>query len=116
MDEVRKKLDTLLALKLDQAIEDKDGAKQFVIEDIETLYQVRNEAEKADAIERKEAAERKDNLKDRLLTAAVSIGTTVGGWMLYNHWFKFGLKFEETGSVGSQWTKNLIGKLLPKLK
>lgn len=116
MSQVEKKLDELIEQKLDQALSDTEGVSQFIINDIETLYGVRNEAEKIRAIERKEEAERKDNLKDRLLTAGLTLGTTIGGWAMYNHWLKFGLKFEEIGSVGSQWTRNLIGKLLPKLK
>lgn len=116
MDQVERKLNVLLEQKIDQAIADTDGKSQFLIDDIQTLYGVKNEAEKARAIERKEEAERKENFKDRLLTAGLTIGTTVGGWAMYNHWLKLGLRFEEIGSVGSQWTRNLIGKLIPKLK
>lgn len=51
---------------------------------------------------------------DRWINVAVQVGLTVGSLVAYNVWFNRGLKFEETGTITSPMTRNLLGRLLPK--
>lgn len=66
-------------------------------------------AEKAD----KEAL-RKDQNLDRWIGLGVQVGLAVGGWLVYDIWNRRGLKFEETGTITSPWTRNLVSRMLPK--
>lgn len=65
--------------------------------------------EKAD----KEAL-RKDQNLDRWIGLGVQVGLAVGGWLVYDIWNRRGLKFEETGTITSPWTRNLVSRMLPK--
>lgn len=64
-------------------------------------YDVKDAQQKAESIE-------------RWINFGVQVGFTLGGWIAYDIWHRRGLKFEETGTIGSQWTRNLMTKMLPK--
>lgn len=116
MSQIEEKLDRLIELKLDRAIDNAAKTDTEAIDEIDTLCGIKNEIEKTKTLEAKEKAERVENWKDRLLNAGVTVGLAIGGWKVYDRWLRMGLSFEETGSLGSQWTRALIGKMLPKLK
>lgn len=61
-------------------------------------------------------AQHKEQVKDRRINVAVQIGLAVVGWVVYDIWHRRGLKFEETGTITSPQTRNLISNMLPKLK
>lgn len=61
-------------------------------------------------------AEIKDRRKDRAINVAVQVGLAVIGWVTYDIWYRRGLRFEETGTITSPQTRNLISNMLPKLK
>lgn len=76
---------------------------------LDTLYKLSIENLKADT----EKVERK---KDRIANVGVQAGLAIGGWIAYDIWNRRGLNFEKTGTVGSMWVRNLIGKMLPAKK
>lgn len=61
---------------------------------------------------------REDQVKDQKTDRLVRVGITLVEIGLplvcYGHWFKKGLKFEETGSITSSMMRNLINKFKPK--
>lgn len=61
---------------------------------------------------------RKAQLDEQKLDRWVNFGTQVGLAMLsvvaYDIWNRRGLKFEETGTITSPMTRNLLSKMLPK--
>lgn len=114
-------------------LETKNGsAKGDSIEGIRKLYELKLEEdrilnENEDIFNKKKAEEQRfikeTELKEKqikeqrigtVITAGTTFLSTIFGLLAYNHWFKKGLKFEETGTVTTPMTKNLISKLLPK--
>lgn len=59
-------------------------------------------------------AQLKSQAKDRWVNFGVQGVLTIGGWLLYGHFFNKGLEFERTGTVRSPWMRNLISKVLPR--
>lgn len=61
---------------------------------------------------------RRDQLKaearDRWINFGLQVGIAIGGWIAYDVWHRRGLKFEESGTVGSSWTRNLMSRMLPR--
>lgn len=97
--------------------------KTKTIADLEKLYKLRIEdqklkqAESAASDERKKAElEQGQKRLDRWLNIGLQVGLAVGGWLCYDIWHRRGLKFEETGTVTSPLTRNLISRMLPGKK
>lgn len=84
------------------------------VEDLERLYKLKNEAEKAEL----ELVAKRDSDKARQkfdwLNLAVTAGLAIGNIVAFNAWYNRGLKFEETGVVSSPQVRNLMNKLIPK--
>lgn len=53
--------------------------------------------------------------KGKMIDTCVHVGIAVASIVAYNHWFKGGLRFEETGSYTSPMVKGLFNRMLPKL-
>lgn len=125
-DEIKKEINNLSSL--DDATEKKSKA----IDDIAKLYRLKLEETKIEAelednrnrheLEKmakddertsREEQRKKINL-DRVVDVGLQVLTVVGGWIAYDVWHRRGLKFEETGSVTSPFTRNLMTKMLPK--
>lgn len=104
MDKIAAKLDKLLEVELDQAIDDRMNAD---METIIELIKQRTESLKV-------ASEESERRKDRLFSMLTQVGIAVGGWICYDVWHRRGLKFEETGIVTSHWTRNLMSRMIPK--
>lgn len=51
---------------------------------------------------------------DRWVNVGKDVGIAIGGWILYRHCFREGLKFEQFGTITTPWMRNLISKVLPK--
>lgn len=70
-----------------------------------------------DARERELELKRKQLHKDIWLTSiscGVQLIGTVIGIAAYNAWLNKGLKFEETGTITTPETKNLLSKMIPR--
>lgn len=103
---------------LDTGSEDKSKA----VKDLTELYKLRIEeikAEQAQNDSRIELAMKKEQAKsqafERWINLGVQSGLVVGGWIMYSIWYHRGLEFEETGTVRSPMTRNLLAKMLPVL-
>jgi len=59
-------------------------------------------------------AQRKSDRVNLIVNIGVQVGLAIGGWIVYDIWNRRGLKFEETGTVTSPWTRNLMSKMTPK--
>ena len=55
-----------------------------------------------------------DQKVDRLMRAGVAMVEIGLPLVCYGHWFRKGLKFEETGSITSSMMRNLINKFKTK--
>lgn len=102
--------------------------KSKAVDDVTKLYKLKIEEEKTEAEVQKlkieeakleaEREEKKTQQKEvfynTLINAGVQIGLAIGGWFAYDVWHKRGLKFEETGTITSPETRNLISRMLPK--
>lgn len=106
--------------------------KSKAIDDVAKLYRLRIEEIKAET-ECKEKqnqyalalrtrseemvykeAQRKDQIVDRWINVALQGCLAIGGWLAYDIWHRRGLKFEETGTITSPLTRNLLSRMLPK--
>lgn len=96
----------LYRLKLEQ---DKIEAE---LEDSRNRHELEKEAKDDERVSREE--QRKGVNLDRVINVGLQVLTVVGGWIAYDIWHRRGLKFEETGSVTSPFTRNLMTKMLPK--
>ena len=107
--------------KLDAGTE----AKAKAIDGIATLYRLRIDEMKAetDRIERWDQREsdrahkdeqRKDQKLDRWLNVGVQVGLALISCIAYDIWHRRGLRFEETGTISSPMTRNLVSKMTPK--
>ena len=127
MDNIKKLLDDEIKEEIESLSDLKDGSdeKSKAIDGVAKLYRLRIEENEAKAARKKEEEhrtdeliakkeQRKDAFIDRCINAGLAILTTVGGWACYNHWYKRGLKFEETGTITSPQTRGLLSRLLPK--
>ncbi len=104
---VQEKLDEVIELKLDRLIKNEGVDQRNDLDELEKLYELKNEADKIQA-------DMGESRKDRIVNTLTQIGVAVGGWLVYDIWHRRGLKFEETGMVNSQWTKNLMSKMFPR--
>lgn len=59
--------------------------------------------------------EKKQNL-DRWISIGLQVGATLIPIIAYDIWYRRGLKFEETGTIGSPMVRNLMTKLIPNKK
>ena len=83
------------------------------------------ESAKAERVEKRtirseEAEAKKKQAVNQRIDLALSLGVQVllGGLSMvaYNAWLNRGLRFEETGSIRSPMTRNLLSRLIPKSK
>ena len=123
MDQNRNILDEeikqeILALEsLDAGSEEKakaiDGVAKLHRMKLDELEAETRRLESENERELKEA-QRKDASKGQWISIAVQGGLAIGGWLCYDIWHRRGLKFEETGTVTSPWTRNLMSNMKPK--
>ena len=123
MDQIKKTLDEEIEQEIQELAELEAGSeeKAKAIEGVAKLHKMkldefdaetrRQESENQKALEE---AKRKDSNKGQWISVAVQVGLAVAGWICYDVWHRRGLKFEETGTVCSPWTKNLMSNMKPK--
>lgn len=141
MDDINKLLGEEIKTEISNLSNLEDGSeeKSKAIEDLAKLYRLRieeikAETERNDQRSRAMMEEDKHNLAveiaddekldkiaqrkaanlDRMINIGLQVGLAVGGWLVYDIWHRRGLKFEETGTITSPWTRNLVSKMTPK--
>lgn len=141
MDDINKLLGEEIKSEIENLSNLEDGSeeKSKAIEDLAKLYRLRIEEikaetehdrqrdeamleqdkyelalETADAEKEEKLAQRKAANLDRIINIGLQVGLAVGGWLVYDIWHRRGLKFEETGTITSPWTRNLVSKMTPK--
>lgn len=135
-DEIQKSLDEVIGLKLRNLVtlNYDSEAKSNAVKDVTELYKLRIEeakleAERADRerqLEEEKMTRMAENhlkheqlrsqAKDRWVNLGIQVGLAIGGWVAYDIWNRRGLKFEETGTIVSPMTKNLLSRMLPKMR
>lgn len=123
MDQIKQKLDEEIEQEIQELSELEAGseAKAKAIDGVTKLYRLkldevevttkRRESENQKELEE---AKRKDANKSQWIGIAVQVGLAVAGWIAYDIWHRRGLKFEETGTVTSPWTRNLMSNMKPR--
>lgn len=102
---------------IDLTSEDRSKA----IDDLVQLYKLRIEEAK---LKQSEVANVNEHLVrvrdqqnaqiDRWVNFGLQVGLTIGGWLVYDIWYRRGLRFEQFGTVTAPMTRNLISRMLPK--
>lgn len=116
MDKIRKSLDEAIEKSIHEIknMDTECDAKSNAIKDLSELYKLRIEEKKVDAeISEKDSQEKSRNY-DRWINVGLQISLAALSLVAYNIWYTRGLKFEETGTVTSSMTRNLMSKMLPK--
>jgi hypothetical protein len=81
------------------------------MEDLIKLHKLRQEEAKIRQEDEKISNDRRDRTINRVVNTATAIGTTIGGWFVYDIWQRRGLKFELENVVSSPWLKNLMSNM-----
>lgn len=95
--------------------------KSKAINDLTELYKLRIEEIKLKQAEAGNAEDKilkqkqlKSQAWDRWVNVGVQIGLSTMGLIAYDIWYRRGLRFEETGTIGAPMTRNLISRMLPR--
>lgn len=86
------------------------------VEEADKVRQHKLEVKKLEQEVSREAEQRKNINLDRWVNVGVQVGLAVIGYIAYDIWHRRGLKFEETGTITSPQTRNLISRMLPGKK
>lgn len=121
MDKIQALLDERIEKDI-QNLDMLDGSqKSDAIDDLTKLYKLRIEDTKINADQAVSAKELELKQKqansqkvDRWINVGLQVGLSLASLIAYDVWFRRGLKFEETGSIGSPMTRNLLSRLIPK--
>jgi hypothetical protein len=81
------------------------------MEELIKLHKLRQEEAKIRQEDEKISNDRRDRTINRVVNTATAIGTTIGGWFMYDIWQRRGLKFELENVVSSPWLKNLMSNM-----
>ena len=122
-DGIQLSLDEVIGKEIDRLkyLDNQTEEKSKTIGNLTGLYKIRIEEAKIEQARRERVSElelRRAQLKsqswDRFINVGVQVGLAIGGWIAYDIWNRRGLKFEETGTITSPWTRNLLSRMLPK--
>ena len=86
------------------------------MEDLIKLHKLRQEEAKIRQEDEKISNDRRDRTINRVVNTATAIGTTIGGWLVYDIWQRRGLKFELENVVSSPWLKNLMSNMTKNIQ
>lgn len=116
-EEERKKiidnLSTLYRLKLDETRLDGEYERDLHKFEFDRKQYEDDKASKEDEKRYRDNQAREEKV-DKYIEFGIKGGTTVLMIIAYDVWYRRGLKFEETGTVSTRMTQNLIGKLIPR--
>lgn len=112
-------------LKALPGLETGSAEQAAAVKNLTALYEARINEDKLllDAKEKQEAreselrlkeADREEKKVDRMFHAGIALLEIGLPLVCYGHWFRKGLKFEETGSITSSMMRNLINKFRTK--
>ncbi|BDE86934.1 hypothetical protein CE91St42_13920 [Oscillospiraceae bacterium] len=112
-------------LKALPGLETGSAEQTAAVKNLTALYEARINEDKLllDAKEKQEAreselrlkeADREEKKVDRMFHAGIALLEIGLPLVCYGHWFRKGLKFEETGSITSSMMRNLINKFRTK--
>lgn len=122
-DKIYKKLNEVIEEEIESLRDLDAGSKEKTdaVKDLTELYKLRIEEAKIEQAKVENSNEQeskrefaKSQTLDRVLNAGLQIGLAIGGWIVYDVWYRRGLKFEETGSITSPMTRNLLSRMLPR--
>ena len=130
MEEINRLMDEEIKsqIKSLRALGSGSNEQSTAVKNLTALYEARINEDKIllDAEDKREArafardelllkkAEQEDRKIDRWLHAGIALVEIGLPLVCYGHWFRDGLKFEETGSITSSMMRNLINKFRPK--
>lgn len=116
-EEERKKiidnLSTLYRLKLDETRLDGEYERDLHKFEFDRKQYEDDKASKEDEKRYRDNQAREEKI-DKYIEFGIKGGTTVLMIIAYDIWYRRGLRFEETGTVSTRMTQNLIGKLIPR--
>ena len=112
-------------LKALPGLETGSAEQTAAVKNLTALYEARINEDKLllDAKEKQDAreselrlkeADREEKKVDRMFHAGIALLEIGLPLVCYGHWFRKGLKFEETGSITSSMMRNLINKFRTK--
>lgn len=114
-EEIAKEIKMVSALDIDS--EEKSKA----IDNLTQLYKLRIEEAKIgqESVKaREEQAMREKEFEskswDRWINVGLQVGLAFAGFVAYDVWYRRGLRFEETGTITSPMTRNLLSRMLPR--
>lgn len=130
MEEINKLMDEELKRQITSltTLEPGSDKQTAAVKNLTALYEARINEDKIllDAEDKRETramarndfllkeAEQEERKVDRLVHAGIALLEIGLPLVCYGHWFRDGLKFEETGSITSSMMRNLINKFRPK--
>lgn len=82
-----------------------------IAEALAKLYEIEASEKKAEA----ERKAKKEQLYFQIVNLGITIALGVLPFICYNSWDKRHLKFEEDGTYASPQSRNLMGRMVPKL-
>lgn len=143
MDQIKQLLDEEIKTEIENLSSLPDGSqeKTLAIDDLTKIYKLRIEEIKAetDRTDKKQSNDlerdkftystlvqddenayrercRRDQNLDRWLNFGLQIGLTVIGFIAYDVWNRRGFRFEENGTITSPQNRNLLSKMIPRIK
>lgn len=121
MDEIKELLGEELRSEFEALATMTPGSEEHTaaVENLEKLYKLKIEEAKVEVDNRDKENKRKNDdglRKFNWISLGVQSGLTLAGIIAYNVWYHQGLKFEETGTVRSPMTRNLMSRMLPGKK
>lgn len=118
MDRIKKSLDEVIAKDIqDMTILDSGSdERSTALKELTELYKLRIEENRVEMERKEKESQEKSHMFDRWVNVGLQVGLTALSLIAYNVWYRRGLKFEETGTVTSSMTRNLMSKMLPNKK
>jgi hypothetical protein len=113
--EIKNLLEGEIIVELENLSNMDDVEKQKgVIENIEKLYRLKLEENRLSIDLKKHNKEDKESKLDRGLKYGFMALELLVPIVAYTIWYRIGLRFEETGTITSPMTRNLLSKMFPK--
>lgn len=125
MNEINEKLEESIKSGFEKLSSSQPGSDEWkkTVEQLDTLYKLKLEEDKLKLEEKRVSAQANTDSqknKEQHLISWVNVGVQIWSTVFmatcYNIWLNKGYKFEETGTIRSPHMRNLIGRILPRLK
>lgn len=113
-DRNQMKLEDAIANSLDDLTVMSGDEKTQEVKNLTELYNLKIEESKIEQAEAERLTQARAQKIDRWVNVVIQVGVTLLGVISYDRWYRRGLKFEETGTIGSPMTRNLLSRMIPK--